>query len=86
MRNERRRDARIVLTMPSHITLFISIPMRGGIANAMRASGRPHLHTRTRAEVWRSLLRKNQENTTVQQKNTIIGTSLALVPIAIGSN
>jgi len=44
-------DARIVLTMPSRITSMIFVPMRGGIANAMRASGRfILLRTRTKAE------------------------------------
>ena len=44
------RDARIVLTMPSRITSMIFVPIRGGIADAMRASGRIILRTRTYAE------------------------------------
>ena len=46
------RDARIVLTMPSRITSMIFVPIRGGIANAMRASGRfILLRTRTDAAI-----------------------------------
>jgi len=55
-------DARIVLTMPSRITFMLFVPMRGGIAHAMRASGLIIIRTLTKSKFNKNFQTVRQED------------------------